>query len=447
MRQEPRQHLTILGGGPAGLGVAYYALRAGHRFTLYEAAYALGGLSRTERLGAHGYDLGGHRLHDRDPQVTADLAELLGSDLQPVSAPSQIFDRGGFVPFPPTPLGVLRSTPLGELARIGCELVRARTSSAQGPITTFEDFARRRFGPTLAQRYLLTYSEKLWGLPAAQLAPDVATRRLEGMTLATLLLELVRPRRAAAHLDGTFLYPRGGFGQICQALAAALPRGSVRTGARVERLVCEGDRVREIALSGGEVVKPRGPIVSTLPLPSLVRMLGSAVPASLGSVASSLRFRSLRLVFLRLARASVSPNATIYCPDPDLCVTRLHEPRNRSAALAPAGETGLVVEVPCFPGDALHALPESDLLARVVREVASTGLVRPRDVLESRHHWLPAAYPVYALGHAEAVRELEAGLAPLANLTLLGRGGRFWYSHLHDQLSTARSYIAGLSGA
>jgi protoporphyrinogen oxidase len=442
MRQEPRQHLTILGGGPAGLGVAYYALRAGHRFTLYEASYSLGGLSRTERLGAHGYDLGGHRLHDRDARVTADLKELLGEDLQPVSASSRIYDRGRFVPFPPTPLGVLHSTPFGELARVSLELVRTRL--AQGPITTFEEFARRRFGPTLAQRYLITYSEKLWGLPAGQLAPDVATRRLEGMTLATLLRELVRPRRAAAHLDGNFLYPRGGFGQICQALAAPLPRGSVRTGARVERLVCEGNRVREIGLSGGEVVKPRGPILSTLPLPSLVRMLGGALPESLANAASSLRFRSLRLFFLRLRRASVSPYATIYCPDPDLCITRIHEPRNRSAALAPEGETGLVVEVPCFPGDALHVLPESVLLARVIRELASTGLVRASDVLESRHHWVPSAYPVYALGHADLVAELENGLAPLENLVLQGRAGRFWYSHLHDQLSAARDYVASL---
>ena len=40
-------HITILGGGPAGLGVAFYAHREGVRFLLAEASGALGGLCRT----------------------------------------------------------------------------------------------------------------------------------------------------------------------------------------------------------------------------------------------------------------------------------------------------------------------------------------------------------------------------------------------------------------
>jgi protoporphyrinogen oxidase len=141
----------------------------------------------------------------------------------------------------------------------------------------------------------------------------------------------------------------------------------------------------------------------------------------------------------------VSRYATLYYPDREFCITRVHEPRNRSAALAPEGETGLVVEVPCFPGDALHALPESALLERVLAELASTGLLSPLEVIETRHHWLPVAYPVYALGHAEAVRTLEEGLSQFRNLVLLGRGARFWYSHMHDQLGSARRFVAGLS--
>ena len=58
-----------------------------------------------------------------------------------------------------------------------------------------------------------------------------------------------------------------------------------------------------------------------------------------------LRFRHVRIVFLRLGVPRHSRNATIYLPDPRLAVSRISEPKNRSAAMAPAHETGLVAEV------------------------------------------------------------------------------------------------------
>jgi hypothetical protein len=43
-----------------------------------------------------------------------------------------------------------------------------------------------------------------------------------------------------------------------------------------------------------------------------------------------------------------------------LCVSRLYEPKNRSAAMAPTDDTSLVVEVPCFADDPVHRMaPEA----------------------------------------------------------------------------------------
>jgi protoporphyrinogen oxidase len=99
--------LTILGGGPAGLGLAFYSHRAGVPFVLFERSAELGGMCRTLRHGEHLYDCGAHRFHDRDPEVTRDLVELMGEDLLVVDAPSRIWERGRFINFPPTPLNVL----------------------------------------------------------------------------------------------------------------------------------------------------------------------------------------------------------------------------------------------------------------------------------------------------------------------------------------------------
>lgn len=437
--------LVVLGGGPAGLALAYYATQSGLPVALFERAAELGGLCRTFRCGAHRYDAGAHRFHDQDPEVTADVQALLGDRLAVVDAPSRIHDGRRFVAFPPTPLGMVFSAGIRDAPRIGIELLQSRR--ARRACVSFADFAIAQFGETLARRYLLNYSEKLWGLPADQLAPEIATRRLRGMTLRSLLRELVLPGRKSTHIDGRFLYPREGYGEIPAALAAHVPRGALCTGYDVVGVDCRDGRVERVRFAAHPPLEVAGRVISTLPLTVLVRLLGEVVPESARVAAAALRFRSVRLVFLRLARARVSTSASVYLPDPALCVARVSEPKNRSPAMAPAGETSLVAEVPCFPGDAVSRLPDATLVERVVGELAHVGLISPGEVVEWRHHLLPSAYPVYALGWQRSVAVVVDALAAIRNLDLLGRGGLFFYSHLHDQLRLARDHVRALLGS
>ncbi|HXJ35103.1 MAG TPA: FAD-dependent oxidoreductase [Candidatus Eisenbacteria bacterium] len=434
--------LSVVGGGPAGLAVAHYATRAGIPTTLFERSAELGGLCRTFQCGAHRYDAGAHRFHDQDPESTADVRALLGTRLVAVEAPSRIYDGRRFIDFPPTPLGMLLSGGIAQIGRVARDLVRSRLPGP--PCVSFADFAIAQFGETLARRFLIHYSEKLWGLPAEQLSPDIATRRLSGMTLRSLLVELLAPRRKVEHIDGRFLYPLGGYGELPAALAASVPARSLRTEHDVSGFEVRDDRITAIHLKGRPSVEVADRLVSTLPVTVLVRLLGDVVPETARRAAGTLRFRSVRLMFVRLARSRVSPSASLYLPDPSLCVARVTEPKNRSPHMAPAHETSLVAEVPCFAGDPLAKLSDVALAERVTDELAGVGLIAPREVLEWRHHLLPNAYPVYALDWSRTVAAVVAGLRPLRNLDLLGRGGLFFYSHLHDQLRLGREFVRHL---
>jgi protoporphyrinogen oxidase len=440
--RAPAPHLTILGGGPAGLGVAFYALAAQVPFALFERAPDLGGLCRTYRCGEHLYDSGAHRFHDRDAEITADVRRLMGEELVHVRSPSQIYDRGRFIDFPPTPLNWVRSRGIGEVAQIGAEILKARWRPR--PERTFEDLATNRYGRRLAEPLLISYTEKLWGLPADALAPDVATRRLAGFGLRSLFFELFLPRRRSAHLDGSFLYPRSGYGALAMRLAARLPCDCLAPAHEVAGFDCRGGSIRAIRFSERPALVVPGRVVSTLPLTALVRCLGDALPAAARRAAAQLRFRHVRLVFLRLGISRHSRNATIYLPDPRLAASRISEPKNRSSAMAPESETSLVVEVPCSTGDALHDLEDGLLVERVVSELAGIGLLEPRTVLASETRTLLNAYPVYSLDYAEHVKAVGEALGEIENLDVLGRGGLFWYSHLHDQLRSAKDYVGSL---
>src|SRR5271166_3174958 len=305
MRQS---ELAILGGGPAGLALAFYAHRSGVPFNLFEKANQYGGLCRTFRCGEHLYDSGAHRFHDRDPEITQDMRSLLRGDLTGVDAPSQIYHRGAFIDFPPTPLSLLKSCGALDAARASLEILGSRLQ--RRPLVSFADFATHQFGTTLARRFLINYSEKVWGLPAEQLSPEVATRRLQGMSLRSLLFELIRPSRKSKHLDGEFLYPRYGYGQIAERLKAAVPANRLRSGYAVTRLECEAGRIRRIHFANGEHFDSSGRVVSTLPLTLLVNLLGGQLSDDTRACAGRLRFRHIRLLFLRIGLPSVSKDAS-----------------------------------------------------------------------------------------------------------------------------------------
>jgi protoporphyrinogen oxidase len=442
--EEPAEAapLTILGGGPAGLGAALYATERRLPFALFERAAELGGLCRTFRAGEHRYDSGAHRLHDRDPEITADLRRLLGDELRTVTSPSQIYHHGRFIGFPPTPFSWLRGGGIGEAVQVGAEILRARWRPK--PELSFEDVATNRYGRRLGEPLLMAYSEKLWGLPSGCLAPEVATRRLAGLGLRSLFFEVVMPRGKSAHLEGSFLYPRLGYGTVAERIRERLPPACLHTGHEVTGIELRDRRIRSVRFTGRPPLVVRGRLLSTLPLTVLVRCLDGALPAAARQAAEKLRFRHVRLVFLRLRSARHSRNASIYLPDRRLAVSRVSEPKNRSAAMAPPHETGLLAEVPCSTGDDLAQLGDTALASRVIADLGTVGLLERGAVLDHEVRTLWNAYPVYALGYGEHVRTIAAALAEIDNLDLLGRGGLFWYSHLHDQLRSAKDYIGSL---
>ena len=59
-------HLHILGGGPAGMALSYFALNKHIPFKLIEATNQVGGNCKTIIEGEFKFDTGAHRLHDKN---------------------------------------------------------------------------------------------------------------------------------------------------------------------------------------------------------------------------------------------------------------------------------------------------------------------------------------------------------------------------------------------
>lgn len=430
--------LTILGGGPAGLATGFYSRRAGHPFRILEAAGRVGGNCVTEERDGFRFDRGAHRLHDKDPDITSDLLALLGDEMRRVSAPSAVCSEGRFLRFPPSARDLLIHLGPRRFATAAAEAVLPHAAPVGAE--TFESFATRAYGASVARLFLLNYSEKLWGRPCAELSPRVSGGRLRGLRVSTLF---TRAHRNTGHLDGAFYYPARGYGRVVERIAEVCGAATIRCGARATRLLHDGQRLTHVEVNGAERL-PVDRVAATLPLSALVRALDPLPPAAVLALADQVTFRHIALVTWFLARPSVTPYATVYFPEPTTPITRVSEPRNRSPLMAPPNHTSLVAELPCSETDALWRAPDDAIVHAAAPTLTALGWLRPGEVMGAAVVRLPHAYPVLTLEAERAAAELVRYLGRFENLHLLGRNGLFHYGWLHTMMRMAKTLVAEL---
>lgn len=439
--------LTILGGGPAGLALAYYARKHGLDFALYEANAEVGGLCRTWKSGDYHYDTGAHRLHDKVPEVTREIVELLGSKIRKISVPSQIWTQGRYVDFPLSPLNALFVLGPITFAKAALEVLVARFGLSSAVPDNFEAHALRQYGRTIAARFLLNYSEKLWGKPCRELSPAVSGKRLKGLNLKTFFKEAFLGKQSKTeHLDGTFYYPVEGYGTIVDELAAAAGWQDIHLNSPITKVRWEPDRIVSIECNGEEDVPVRE-IANTLPVTLLLKMMEPAPPAEVLQTAASLRFRNLLLVVILLDKPSITSNATVYFPDAEFPFTRIYEPRNRSAWMAPEGKTSLVVEIPCQAADRDWSRSEAELTAMVIEKLCAIGWFTESEVLNAFVKRMPFAYPILDKGYEIRVEKVMRFFDQFTNLHISGRNGKFMYTHLHDMMVYGKEIADAVAGA
>lgn len=428
--------IAVLGGGPAGLAAAYYLKKVGFEVEVLEAAPETGGNCRTLEIEGFRFDTGAHRYHDEYAEITRAVRELLRDEgLHDLYVSSRLISANSYFYFPVRPMNALfAGGPLWAL-KLGWDFLRVWARRNDQFSRSFEEHARSNYGNTISEQFLLPYTEKLWGLPCEELSPNVGTRRLTGLSPLTMLYEAFLGRRMKSrHLDGHFLYPSLGYGSITEALAQAIGRTKIRCGCRIAGLETSADCITAYILADGQRESVYGPIVCTLPLTSVARMLRHHLSAEAFLAASKLRFRAVRLLFIALDMPSVSVDGSLYFPSPEVPFTRIHEPRNRSSKMSPPGKTSLVVEFPHFSGEEVGEMPEDELVKMTLDVLESYSLVRRDNLLFSYSFTLKNAYPVMGIGYERAVKTILRELARFRNLHLAGRNSIFLYSHLHDML-------------
>ncbi|WP_344913525.1 NAD(P)/FAD-dependent oxidoreductase [Streptosporangium oxazolinicum] len=453
---------VVVGAGPAGLTAAYELARRGHPCEIFEADRVVGGISRTEERDGWRFDIGGHRFFTKVPRVEEFWNEILGEEdflLRPRM--SRIHYRGRFYDYPLRASNALLN--LGLLESLRCvgsyAWARIRPPADQ---STFEGWVAARFGRRLYGIFFKTYTEKVWGVPAASIQADWAAQRIRNLSLGKAIADALRPGRNQKEITSLieeFRYPRLGPGMMWEACADRVrERGStVHLGTRVERVRRHHGRLAVTVRSDDDVHSDddasavrtdRGGsatrevhcdnLISSMPLNALIRAFGPDVPDVVAEAAAGLRYRDFLTVALVVPERFSFPDNWIYIHSPEVRLGRVQNYGSWSPYLVQAGRTCLGLEYFVNEGDDLWRTPDDDLVAFGTRELEHLGLVTPGSVQRGYVVRMPKAYPVYDADYVGNVEVLRKYLdVEWPEIHPVGRNGMHRYNNQDHSMLTA----------
>jgi protoporphyrinogen oxidase len=427
------------------VGAAYLLARRGLSTTLVEQRDSVGGNSGSFELEGLRVDYGSHRLLPAsDPAVLALIRERLGADLLTRPRHGRIRLLGRWIHFPLRAGDLALRTPPAFGAGVALDLAAKVVSrAAAASEESFASVLRRGLGRTICEEFYFPYARKVWGLAPEEMSPIQARRRVSSGSIGKMLKRLLPGGGSGggASTKGVFYYPRGGFGQISEALAAgALEHGAqLLLGTRVTRLRL-GASAHHVELEGpeGKCAVSADHVWSTLPLPLLARVCEPSPPAEVLAAAGALRFRAMLLVYLVLETDRFSEYDAHYFPGADVRITRLSEPKNYAAVAEPRGATVLCAELPCQVDDAVWSQSEAELGALVQQDLARSGIPVRANVRRVAVRRLSHAYPLYPIGYERHFAALDRWAEGLPRVLSFGRQGLFAHDNTHHALFMAQ---------
>jgi len=174
-------------------------------------------------------------------------------------------------------------------------------------------------------------------------------------------------------------------------------------------------------------------LLSTIPLPSLLRLL-SRLPDAVAQAAARLRCTHLHYFDLGLSVPNPNPYHWIYVPEAKYPFYRVGCYSHFSEKLAPAGKSSLYVELV----DRRAPSPERALEA-VVSGLVELGLLKSaRDIELWRLRRIDYAYVIYDHHYRAALDVIEPFLAA-QRIISTGRYGGWNYSSMEDALAMGQA--------
>ncbi len=487
--------VVVVGAGPTGLSAAYHL---GADALLLEQNDRVGGWCRSIVENGFTFDYAGHIMFSNDPYVHEMCRTLLGENVHWQDREAWIYSKNVYTRYPfqgalyGLPPQVIKECIVGAIeARYGslkapaarrpepgangnghhrngdghhasgnghhkngngtaCKTADVKDCCADGVLEStarlvpangdgqpanFEEFIYKVWGAGIAKHFAIPYNKKLWAVPLTEMETSWLGGRVPLPDLEEMIEGALQPVPRPMGPNARFGYPlRGGFQALMDGF---LPH--VQDQLRLRTRVAAVSPSRHVLTLGDGTEVPYEYLISTMPLPVLVRAMGDEAPAEVRQAVAGLRYVSVRCVHLGVGRPNLTEKHWIYYPE-DTVFHRIFVQGNASPHCNPPGGFGLTCEITYSPHKPLPCDGDA-LIQRCITDCHEVGFFKPEDpVWAATQVDLPHAYVVYDHARAKNVAVIREWLAA-QDILLAGRYSEWEY------YNSDHAFLAGKKAA
>ncbi len=482
--------VVVVGAGPTGLSAAYHL---GEDALLLEQNDTVGGWCRSVKVNGFTFDYAGHIMFSNDAYVHEMYKLLLGENVHWQNREAWIYSKNVFTRYPfqgalyGLPPQVIKECIVGAIeARFGnlkgsgkppgvngstngngklhvngssngnghpCKdkgltdccadgilestaRLGQRNGAAHGSSEpeNFEEFIYRVWGAGIAKHFAIPYNKKLWAVPLTEMETSWLGGRVPLPDLEEMIEGALQPVPKPMGPNARFGYPLfGGFQSLMNGFLPHL-KGPLWLNTRV---VSVSPSRHTLTLDDGRELRYEQ-LISTMPLPVLIRVMGAEAPAEVRAAARGLRYVSVRCVHLGVGRPNLTEKHWIYYPE-DTVFHRIFVQGNASPHCNPPGGFGLTCEITYSEHKPLPCDGEA-LVRRCIADCHKVGIFNPEDPIwaaeqcDMRH-----AYVVYDHARPKNVRVIREWLKE-QDILLAGRYSEWeYYNSDHAFLAGKRA--------
>lgn len=375
--------ILIVGAGISGLGASYGLLQKGKRSLILEKDDKYGGLCGNFTIaGSFRFDRFVHLSFSQDETVNQLFRKSSPDMHRHTPNPFNLY-KGTWLKHPAqNNLYPLNSE---EKNQIIVDFRNRPQVIDLSSIKDYEEWLRIQYGKSFAERFTMPYTCKYWMNEAKDLETKWVGNRLYQPSLEEVIKGAESPDTPITYYAKEMRYPKeGGYKHFLKALAE---NADIKYGQNVIGI----DPFKKIVKTDKGDIFQYSRLISSMPLPLLVKALGQGVPSEVVSASQKLKCTSGYLISIALKGNRIPPYLWWYIYDQDILPARVYSPSLKSPDNVPEGCSSLQLEVYCRKDKYSH----EELIEKSVDPLISLGIIRREDIIEIDIRFEPWANVIF----------------------------------------------------